>query len=102
MASDLGSMRITDLVAASMRKSLSTELSLNDSFQEFVEKKLEEIGKSMGVKVELDGPLTPEQEAAARLDGTFDPNLLHFKVQVPVALEFIEMTFVIDPEKKDA
>jgi hypothetical protein len=48
-----------------------------------------------GLKFVLPEPL-PEEEAAARLAGTFDPNVVTVLVQVPEVLEFVSLTYTLN------
>ena len=83
---------ITALLVDSMRRSVGWPISA--TMLETLRGQAESV---LGMRVRV-VELPPDEEAEARLDGTFDPSLVTFEVTLPQPRPFVEMTFLVSGE----
>ncbi len=71
-----------------------------ETVREYIKGQIASLSKLVpleGMKVEM-VETPPAQEAAERLAGEFDPNVVKMHVQVPRVVEFINIEFTVNPE----
>lgn len=105
ISTELVRERVFDAINLGVNEHFRLKKPTQEQVQRYVESILPDIARALGpgAVVEVDNPvLDPAQEAAKRLDGTFDLSTISFKatVQVQKPVEFITIQFTVDAKER--